>query len=195
MIAQRQYLENGVQQVVQAASVFSGDRKQLADSKTMKLIREALLLLGINLVDGEKQRLAGADQLARQFDIRRGHFGAAVHHHDDGVGFLERDLGLAENFRRDEVFVFGENAAGIHDAQVASAPFRLAIETVARDAGFVADNGAPRAHQPIEKRGFADVGAPHDGDGGNAGRNRRRTQSWMGHKIRPCGADTPVRRL
>ena len=86
-----------------------------------------------------------------------------------GVGFFERDPGLAKNFRRNEIFVFGKDAAGVDDAQLASAPFRFAVEAVARDAGLVADNGAPRAHQPIEQRGFADVGAAHDGDRGNAG--------------------------
>ena len=109
-----------------------------------------------------------------------GQFRAAVHHHDDGVGFLQSDLGLAKNFRRNEVFVFGENAAGIHDAQMASAPFGLAVEPVARDAGFVADNGAPRADQPVEERGFADVGAAHDGDGGHAGSGRSR---WRSSKL------------
>ena len=107
-----------------------------------------------------------------------GQFGAAIHHHDDGVGFLQRDFRLAEDFRRDEIFVFGKDAAGVDDAQVASAPLRLAVEAVARDAGFVADNGAPRSDQAVEQRGFAHVGAAHDGDGGmrGSGRGRRRVE-------------------
>ncbi len=147
----------------------------------MKVVAETLLLVGVDLVDREEQRLAGADQLAGQFNVRRCHLGAAVHHHDDGVGFLERHFGLAKDFGRDEVFVLRKNAAGVDDAQAASAPFGFAVETVARDARFVADDGAPRAHQAIEERGFAHVGAPHDGDSGNAGGNRRRIQNWLGH--------------
>ncbi len=141
----------------------------------MELIREALLLLGVNLIHGQKQRLAGADQLPGELNIGGRHLGAAIYHHDDGVGFLECDLGLAEDFRRDEIFVFGKNAAGIDDAQMASAPLRLAVETVARDAGFVADNSATRAHQPVEERGFAHVGPPHDSHRGHtdSGRCRR----------------------
>src|SRR5216683_8285240 len=182
---QRQYLEDGVQQVIQATGILSGDREHLADSKTMKLVGEALLLLGVNFVDGEEERLAGADELASQFDIRRRHFRAAVHHHDDSIGFYQSDLRLAENLCRDEVFIFGENSPRIHDAEMASAPFRLAIETVARDAGFVANNGATRAYQAIEERGFTDVGTPDDSDGGHAGSGRSRWggQSWMGHKV------------
>ena len=50
----------------------------------------------------------------------------SVHHHDDGVSFLQSDFGLAENFRRDEIFFFGDDAAGVHDAQALSAPVGLA---------------------------------------------------------------------
>src|ERR1700730_865566 len=126
-MAQRQYLEDPVQQVIQSTSVFSGDRKHFADSETMKLIRETLLLFFIDFVNGEEERLAGANQLARQFDIRRGHFRAAVDHHDDGVSFLKSDFRLAENFGGNEVFIFGEDAARIHDAKMASAPFGLTV--------------------------------------------------------------------
>ncbi len=81
----------------------------------MKLVGETLLLLGINFVDGEEERPARADQLTGELDVRRSHFGATVHHHDDRVGLEERDFRLAKDFRRDEVFVFRQYAAGIHD--------------------------------------------------------------------------------
>ena len=116
----------------------------------MKVIGETLLLLGVNLVDGKKDRLASADQLARQINVRRRHLGASVHHHDDGVSLFERNLGLAENFCRDEIFIFRENAAGVDDAQAASPPFGFAVQTVAGDARFIPDNGPPRTHQPVE---------------------------------------------
>jgi hypothetical protein len=45
-----------------------------------------------------------------------------------------------------------------------SKPLDLAVEAVARDAGFVADNGAPRSGQMIEERRFANVRASDDGD-------------------------------
>src|ERR1700694_4767046 len=171
---QRQYLEDGVQQVIQATGILSGDREHLADSKTMKLVGEALLLLCVNFVDGEEERLAGADQLASQFNIRSRHFCATVHHHDDSTGFYQSDLRLAENFRGDEVLIFGENAPRINAAEVTPSPPRLAIETVARDARLVANNGATRAYQAIEERGFTDVGTPHDSDGVQAGSGRSR---------------------
>ena len=53
---------------------------------------------GIDLVDGEKERLAGADEQAGEVDVGRSEFGAAVDDHDDGVGFIEGDPGLAKDF-------------------------------------------------------------------------------------------------
>ena len=99
-----------------------------------------------------------------QFEIGRGQFGAAVHDHDDRGGFVERDPSLAKDFGRDEIFVFGKDAAGIDDAKCVAAPVGFAVQAVAGDAGFVADDGAPRSDQAIEQRGLADVGPADDGD-------------------------------
>ncbi len=43
----------------------------------MKLVGQALLLFGIDFVDREEERFAGADQLAGQFNIGRRHFACA----------------------------------------------------------------------------------------------------------------------
>ena len=50
-----------------------------------------------------------------------GQLGAAVHHHDDGRRFLQRHARLAEDLRRDQFLVVGQNAAGIDHAQLAAA--------------------------------------------------------------------------
>jgi hypothetical protein len=70
---------------------------------------------------------------------------------------------LTKDFRRYEVFVVGEDAARIHHPELVAAPFHLAIEAVAGDAGLVADDGAPRSGQMIEQRRFADVRASDNG--------------------------------
>ncbi len=152
--------------------------------------RSALgLLLSVDLVDRQEKRLAAANQLAGEVDIGGGEFGAPIHDHDDGVCFFERDLGLAINLRRHEIFFFGNNAASIYHAQAVATPFPLSIETIASDAGLVADDGAPRTYDSIEERGLADVGASDNrqrrypgGDGcsgwrvvGGAGQSQRRT--------------------
>ena len=165
----RQHREDGVEQIVNPAAMFGGDRKHIPDPKPVKFPEQRLLLVAIHLVDGEEERLAGARQESRQFAIGPGDLGASVHDHDDGRRFLERDPGLTEDLRRDELLVFGNDAARIHHPKLAPAPFRLAVETVASDAGLVADDGAPRSGQPVEERGFADVGAAHDSNQGQHG--------------------------
>jgi len=44
------------------------------------------------------------------------------------------------------------NSAGIYNAKIVSAPVGIAVEAVARDAGFVANDCAPRADQAVEQR-------------------------------------------
>ena len=127
------------------------------------------MFFAVDFVDGQEERAIGFAEQAGEFEVGAGEFGASVDDHDDGGGFVERDAGLAEDFRGDEIFFFGEDAAGVDDAQVAAFPFGVAVEAVAGDAGFVADDGAARAYDAVEERGLADVGAAHDGDGGDAG--------------------------
>ena len=140
----------------------------------MKLVASGSAACRIHLVDRKEERLAGAD--SRRASSRSGAASSVRPSTTMTIASASSSatLRLAKDFRRDEVFVVGKNAARINDAQLAAAPFGLAIETVARDAGLIAHNGAARADQPVEQRGFADVGAAHDGDGRHAGSGRSR---------------------
>ncbi len=105
------------------------------------------MLVAVDFVDGQEERFAGLAQAADEFEVGGGEFGAAVDHEHDGGSFVERDAGLAENLCRDEFFVFGDDAAGVDYAEGVPAPFGVAIETVAGDAGLVPDDGAARPDQ------------------------------------------------
>ncbi len=120
---------------------------------------------GVDFIDGEEHGFAGAQQEAREIDVGRGELGAAVYDHDDGVGFVESDLGLAVDFGGDEGGVVGDDAAGIDDAGDAAGPVDFTVDAVAGDAGLVAYDGAAGARESVEERGFADVGAADDGEG------------------------------
>ena len=135
----------------------------------MKIVDQRGLFFAVDLVDGQEERAVSLAQQAHQFEVGTGELGASVDHHDDGRGLIERDASLAVDFRGDQIFFFRKNAARVDDAQPAAFPFGVAVEAVAGDAGFVADNGAARAYDAIEERGLAYVGASHDGDCGNAG--------------------------
>jgi hypothetical protein len=67
------------------------------------------------------------------------------------------------------LLIFGDDAAGIYQAQVAATPGSLAIEAVAGDAGLVPHNGPTTANDAVKERGFAHVGTAYDGEGRRSG--------------------------
>src|SRR5579883_1066939 len=159
----RQARHQPIQQLIHSPAMLGGHRKHFSDPKAVKLAQQALLLVAVDLVDGKKEGLSGFAQQPRQFQVRSGNFAAAIDHHHDRCRFFQRHPCLAEDFHGDQVFVFGNDAAGVDHAKRSSPPLAVPIEPVARDAGFVADDGPPRAHQPVEQRRLADVRPAHDG--------------------------------
>ena len=147
-----------------AIGVFRRDRRQIANAKGAKGFGVRREFVGIDLVDRKEEMLAGALQQAREFHVRTGDFAASVNDHDDGAGFVEGDSRLAEDFRRDKVLVLGDDAAGIDHAKAPTVPAYAAVKAVARDARFVANNGATHANHAVEERGLAYVRASHDGE-------------------------------
>src|SRR5690348_1064832 len=108
--------------------------KDLLDAEAMEFGDECFLLIAINLVDGKKKRSAAADEKTCELKVRGGEFRAAVDDQDDCSCFIERNASLAKYFGRNEVLVFGDDAAGVNDAHVAPTPLRVAVKTVASDA-------------------------------------------------------------
>ncbi len=108
------------------------------------------MLRRVHFIDGENGRLAGAAQQLREFLIERRGAGAAVNNLHDARGIFNCDAGLAQNFAGDAGFVFGNDAASVHHFEAAPFPVRGAVDAVARDAGFVGDDGAARAGEAIE---------------------------------------------
>src|SRR6202167_2889986 len=136
----------------------------------MEVVDNRRLLFGVSFVHAEEERPSGLAQQPHQLEIRPGEFGAAVDDHDNRGGFVERNPRLAKNLRRNEVLIFGKDAAGVDDADAASTPLRIAIEAVAGNAGLVADACSPGSHNAVEQRGLSYVRSAHDGERRNAGR-------------------------
>src|SRR5258706_4352734 len=129
----------------------------------MELVDDVRLLSSVSFVDCEEERTSGLAQQANQFKIWRADFSPAVDNHHNGGRFVERNPGLAEDFRWNEIFIFGNDPTSVDDADAAAAPFCVSVEAVARDAGLIADDGTTRAHDPVKQRGLAYVGSAHDG--------------------------------
>jgi hypothetical protein len=142
--------KNRIQQIVDTAPVLGRNWKNLTDSQPMKIVGESCLFVGINFIDCEKKRLSGALQQSRKLKVRPSEFTAAIDNHHNGSGFIERDSRLAEDFSRDEIRFFRNNAAGINDAKTMPTPMRFSVEAVTSDARFVADNRPARSDQTVE---------------------------------------------
>ena len=126
-------------------------------------------LVGVDLVDGEEERLAGAQEQAREVDVGRGELGAAIDDHDDDLRFFERDPGLAEDFGGDELRIVRDDAAGIDDAEVTARPLGFAVDAVAGDARLVADDGAAAPVRRLKSVDLPTLGRPQMATVGTAG--------------------------
>jgi len=168
-----QHREDLVEQVADIVAVLGRDGDKVLNAELAKVLRRGIELRRIDFVDGQKERLAGAQQQAREVKVGRGQLSAAIDHHHNGLGLFERNAGLPEDLRRNQRFVIGHDATRIHQARRAAGPANLAVDAVARDARLVADNGAARLGEAVKERGFADVGAAHNGKGGHRGRAGR----------------------
>ena len=146
--------------------MFSRDGKYVLNAQAVSFCTQGVLLVGVDLVDGKIERLAGANEKASEFQIGGSEFSACVDDHDEDGGLVERNPCLAKDLGGDEFFVFGDDAAGIHDAEAASAPFDIAVKAIASNARFVANDRAARADQAIEQGRFANVRAANNGEQG-----------------------------
>ncbi len=144
--------------------MFGGDGEDVAEAEAAEVFGGGCEGGGVDLVDGEEDGLAAAQQESGEGDVWRGELGAAVDDHDDDGGFGEGGLGLEKDFGGDEFGVVGDDAAGVYEARVGSHPLDEAVDAVAGDAGLVADDGAARTGEAIEERRLADVGTAADGD-------------------------------
>src|SRR5580765_2274729 len=163
--------------------MFRGDRKHLLNTEPVEIVNERGLFFGVNFVHRHEEWPVRLAQQTHEFKIRTREFGASIDNHNNGGGFFEGHAGLAINLRRDQILLFGKNAACIDDPQLATSPFCVSVETVTGDARFVSHDGTPRADDAIEECGLAHIGASYDCDcrnaGGGGGESACRIVSWL----------------
>jgi hypothetical protein len=128
------------------------------------IYNEVVAFGGVDLVDGGRDGFVQEAQHLREFAVGGRDFGAAIDEEDDLRGGVEREARLLQDLRRDERFVIGDDAAGVDDFEAAADVDGDAADAVARDAGFVADDGAARAGDCVEERGLAHVGSADNDD-------------------------------
>ena len=151
----------------------------------------------LRFVERERDRFAGAPQLAQDEMILRGQARARVGEKNEPVGFLHGALGLLAHLRLDAGGILDETAGVDHDVGNRTHSTE-AVLAVAGEPGDIRDDGVAGAGQNIEKRRLADVGPAHEGDDGQhptprllvllrfngrrRGRFRRRGCRWCGSR-------------
>ena len=162
LCGRRQNADYRIQQIVDTACVFGGNREHLLHAEPMEIIQQRRLFRGIDFIDSQEKGPVGLAQQPYKFEVGSRKFGTTVDDHNDGGCLVKSHTRLTKNLRRNEVFFLRQYSASVNDAQLPPAPLCVAVETIASNAGLVTDNGAARAHNAVEKRGFADIGASDD---------------------------------
>jgi hypothetical protein len=160
--------DDGVEEFADGEAVFGADGVDVADAEAAEVFGFESHGFAFDLVNGEEDGLGAAGEETGEVVVGTGELGAGIDDHDDGLRFVEGDLGLVVDFGGDEFGVVGDDAAGIHQAEAAASPVEFAIDAVAGDAGLVTDNGAATAGEAVEEGGFAHVGPADDGDEGES---------------------------
>ena len=153
-----------VEEVADAGAVLGGDGEDVAEAEAAEVFGGGSEGGGVDLVDGEEDGLAAAQEETGEGDVGAGELGAAVYHHNYDLRLGEGGAGLKEDFGGDEFGIVGDDAAGVDEACGGGLPLDEAVDAVAGDAGLVANDGAARAGEAIEERRLADVGTAADGD-------------------------------
>jgi hypothetical protein len=156
-----------VKQGVDADAVLRRYREYVGNAESEELVGQAVAHLRVDLVDRERDGLTEALEHLGEVAVAAGDFGAPVHQEDDVVGGFQDEFGLAEDLPRDVLLVVHHDAAGIDHLEAPAVVFGSPMYTVARDAGFVPDDGAPLSCDAVEKSGLSYVGPAHDDYRGN----------------------------
>ena len=128
----------------------------------MKLARIRFEARGVNLVCGDEHGLTRRAKQSHQLLVERRDARARVNDPKERDRFRDCELRLSEDVRGDDLGLVRDDAARVHEREASAQPLRLAVDSVARDAGLVADYRAALAHEPVEERRLPNVRPPHN---------------------------------
>ena len=137
------------------------DDDRLAEAQAREFGDGVLLSLHVfGLVGGEDDRLSRRTQLIRDLVVGGRQTCRRIHDPHDHVCFGHSLFGLQPNVGQQIAFArIQADPAGIDDGELPVAPLGRAVQPIAGCAGDLVNHGAVFADQPVEQRGFADVGS------------------------------------
>ena len=165
-LGQIQGVERGFQHAAHALAVRGRDGNHLAQTQFIELGQLRAGAHALGLVGHQQRRLAQAAQVIGDVVVLRRQAVARIDHEDDHIGLGHRLARLLGHFLEDARFGRRLEAAGVDDDVFAVAQPPLTIVPVARQPRKVGHDGIAAFRQPVEQRGFAHIGPPHQRDHG-----------------------------
>jgi len=147
-----------------AAVVLRADGEGVGKAETRKLRGARRVLVQVDLVDREQQRLGGAAQHFGEILVERREAVLAVDDKEQDIRRGERDL----HFRADLIgkarIDLRADAAGINNLKWIVAELAERGNAVAGDTRHIVHDGDFASREAIEERGLADIGPTDDGN-------------------------------
>src|SRR5688572_24969294 len=157
-------IDNAIEQIADADSLFGRDRKNVVEPEAVKLSALAFLFGGVSLVRGDQDWFSSRTQQRRELFVKLCNARTGIDDPNEQLRVVDRHSRLLQNVCRNHRVVVRHNAARIDQGKLFSRPLNFPVNAIARDARLVAHDGAPLADKTIEERGFAYVGTPNDCD-------------------------------
>ena len=151
----RQLLERGVEQVPHALAVLGGDGEHAREPEPGEVL--GAVLGPLDLVDGHQHLLAATAQAGRDGLVVGQQPRTAVHHENDQVRLVYRQLGLGRGRSQQRIVGLQQQPARVDQLEGGPLPGRLRVVAVARGAGPAVGDGLAPSADPIEKSRLADV--------------------------------------
>ncbi|MNZ46911.1 hypothetical protein D3C78_646080 [compost metagenome] len=165
-IVAREVAEHGLQQVVDATALSTGDADGVAHAQRRELGDGNLRIDVVDLVGDQERALVALAQVLGNHLVGGGQAGAGVNQEQDHIGFFDGQQRLLGHFFVHAVLVTG-NTTGVDQDVRTALPARFTVLAVSGQPGQVADDSVAGPGQAVEHGGFTDVRSAHQGDYGN----------------------------
>ena len=154
------------EQIGNAFAMFGGDAHGFTQAEAIAFKDTRFGSLAFRLVADQHHRHILSAQPAADLFVERGQARACIDDEQGGIGSFEADFGLLAHPAGQAFGIVVFPACGIHDGEFQPGDFGIAHAAIPRDARLVIHQRELLAHEPVEQRGFADIGSADDDYGG-----------------------------
>ena len=150
---------NFIQQITDTLLIGGRNGKRLPDAKIIELIYiHHVFLVTVYFIDGKHDRLTAAAQHIRHFGIRIHKSLFDIHHKNNDVRSVNRNLRLLTHLAQNNVFTLRFDTARINQGKTHVKPCDIGIDPVARNTRRIFYNRYIVSCQCVEQRGFPHIG-------------------------------------